>query len=137
MKTIALFLALVFCLGLAACSSGPVKEADELMKAKDEVILEMGKKIEANPTEAGVDEARKLFESKKGDLNAKSVAVREKITGAHGDLMTKLQGSVVSDGEGFNNIRKKVVTNDAANKKFLALQKDFEETTAYFKVSGK
>lgn len=132
MKTVALSLVLVFCLAFIACNKGPVKEADEFMKAKDEVILEMGKKIEVNPTEVGVDEARKVFESKKGDLMAKSAAVREKLTGAHGDLITKLQTSVVDDGKMFLEIRRKVVTNEIANEKFMALQKDFEDATPYF-----
>ena len=137
MKIIIFFLVSVFCLALTACNNGPVKEADALMNAKDEVILEMSKKIEASPNEAGVDEARKVFESKKEDLNAKSAAVREKLTGAHGDLMTKLLDSNISNDKMFSVIRRKVVANDAADKKFIALEKEFKEATVYFKAAGK
>jgi hypothetical protein len=130
MKIVALLLVLVFCLALTACS-GPVKEVNDFANAKDEVILEMGKKIEANPTEAGVDEARKVFESKKEDLKAKSAVVRDKVKGSHGDLLTKLLDSSMSNDKAFNEIRKKVVGNNAADKKFTALQDDFKEAVKY------
>lgn len=132
MKIIKLFFVSALCLALVSCG-GPTKEVNEYIKAKDEAILEISKKVETNPTEAGVDEARKAFESKKEDLKAKSAAVREKITGKHGDLLTKLLDSSISDDKIFTDTRKKVVTNEAADKKFTALQKDFKDATPYFK----
>ena len=77
MKTIALFLVLGFCLVIVACG-GPVKELDDYLNLKDEIVLQMDKKIEANPTKAGVDEARKVYESKKDDLKAKCAALKDK-----------------------------------------------------------
>ena len=129
MKIVALLL--VFCLVFTGCS-GPVKEVNAFIDAKDEIILEIGKKIEANPTETGVDEARKVFESKKDDLKAKSAVVREKNTGAYGDLTTKLLNSAASNDKMFDAIREKHSLNcktncSAAQEKISALEKDFKE----------
>ena len=77
MKTIASFLVLGFCLIVVACG-GPVKELDDYLNLRDEIVLQMDKKIEANPNKAGVDEARKVYESKKDDLKAKCGALKDK-----------------------------------------------------------
>lgn len=66
MKMSRLILA-ALCLTLISCGAiyGPVKEVDAFIDAKNDVILQIAKKIEENPTEAGVDEARKIFEARK------------------------------------------------------------------------
>lgn len=124
MKINALFLVLVFCLVLTACG-GPVKELDEYLNLKDEIILEMDKKIEANPTEAGVDEARKVYESKKDDLKAKCAALSGKKLS--GDQTTKMMNSAVSDGKMLELTRSKIKDIDASLK-FTKLINDFNGT---------
>lgn len=64
MKTVALFVILSVCFTLLACG-GPVKELDDYIATHEEIILQMDKKIEANPTKAGVDEARKFSSQKR------------------------------------------------------------------------
>lgn len=77
MKTVYLFLAIGICSALLACG-GPVKELDDYISVQEETILQMDKKIEANPTKAGVEEARRVYESKKDDIKAKCAAVTAK-----------------------------------------------------------
>ena len=54
---------------------GPVKEVDAYIAVKEPAFEEMGKIIKAEPTEAGVDKAVKLWDSKKADLKAKLDAI--------------------------------------------------------------
>ncbi len=124
MKSIALLLGLVFCLTLTACS-GPVKELDDYISLQDAIILEMGKKIEANPTQAGVDEARKVYESKKEEFKAKCAAVRGKKLS--GDQTQKMLDSAVNRGEMLDLIRSKIKDIDAMLE-FTKLINDFNGT---------
>ena len=127
MKNISLFLILAFCLTVIGCGiHGPVEEVKAFITEKDDVTLQMSKKIEASPNEAGVDEARKVFEARKESLKAKKDAIYKKSEGFNADWKTMLMDSVVNDNKYFNAMRTKVVTNDAADKKFLALEKDFQ-----------
>ena len=73
MKRISLLLGFVLCSSLIGCERiyGPVVEANAFADKKEEVLSQMGKKLEANPTEAGVDEARTIFEAHKDSLIAK------------------------------------------------------------------
>jgi hypothetical protein len=125
MKTMMLLLILVSCLGSVGCS-GPVKEVKAYIDAKDDVILQMGKKIEENPTEAGVDEARKIFEARKDDLKAKTEVVRQKKLGPHADLLSMLTESDIHDTQMFDALRVKLPTYDAMQK-LSRLERDFKE----------
>jgi hypothetical protein len=91
-----LLLVSAFCLVSAGCS-GPVEEVKAFINAKDDLILQISKKLEANPTEAGVDEARKVFEAKKEDLIAKRVDAYKKVGGQHSDLIQMLLDSAAND----------------------------------------
>lgn len=124
MKKIALFLVLVFCLALAACDSGE-KEVDEYVNLKEETILEMGKKIETSPTVAGVDEARKVFDAKKGGLKAKRDALRDKKLGS--TATSNLVNSDVVHHQMFDMIRKKFDGDWEADNKFVKLINDFND----------
>ena len=107
---------------------GPVEEVKAFITEKDDVILQMSKKIEASPNEAGVDEARKIFEARKNGLKAKKDAIYKKSEGFNADWKTMLMDSNVNDNNYFNAIRSKsqLVLNEPADKKFLALEKDFK-----------
>lgn len=128
MKIITLFLVSVFCLTFTGCGfiHGPVEEVKAFITEKDDVTLQMSKKIEASPNEAGVDEARKVFEARKDGLKAKKDAIYKKSEGFNADWKTMLMDSVVNDNKYYSAMRTKIVTNEAADKKFLALEKDFQ-----------
>ena len=93
----------------------------------------MSKKIEANPSEAGVDEARKIFDARKDSLKAKREALREK---KNLDIeSTKiLINSYVEDRKLFemigNNASNKGTWNAIAIGKLGALQKDFNKAVS-------
>ena len=74
MKKIALFLFVVFCCGLSACSKDA--EVNAFIAENRAVIEDIVKKVDANPTAAGVDDAQKAFDAKKAGLKAKWEAVK-------------------------------------------------------------
>ncbi|HUQ33028.1 MAG TPA: hypothetical protein VM095_12985 [Pyrinomonadaceae bacterium] len=125
MKTFALLSVLAFCLLFVGCNNGGAEELKTFINEKGETILQMGKKIEENPTEAGVDEARKVFETKMESLKAQRDALRQKLP-KYGDLPIKLSESDVHDTEMLNAIQGKIVMDRAADKKFGKLRDDFK-----------
>jgi hypothetical protein len=124
MKTVVLFVILVVCLTFLACG-GPVKELDDYISAHEEIIQQMDKKIEANPTKAGVDEARKVYESKKDDLKAKCAAVRDKKLS--GDQTQKMLNSAVTRGKMLDMVEARI-TDAEASTEFTKLINDFNAT---------
>ena len=135
MKTLVSLLVLVACLVLVGCK-GPVEEVKAFLNEKNDVLLQIANTLEANPTEAGVDEARKAFEAKKSDLEAKSAALKEKHLEKYGDLTVMMLDNAVNEGKMFNEISVKFAvacTNKAtfdqcetAKRKLSALEKDFK-----------
>ena len=131
MRTFALCLTTLLCLGLSSCAMlyGPVKELDALIKAKDEVLTNWAKEFDSNPNEAGVDNARKFFETKKADLIAKREALTKAPQGLNSDWMTKWLDSNASDGKVLDAIDSKMSAagyDSPPHQKFKALRKDFE-----------
>jgi hypothetical protein len=116
---------LLFCFVAVGCR-GPVAEVKAFLDEKDDVLLQMGKKIEADPTEDGIAAARKVFEARKDDLKAKRAALEEKHLERYGDLTTMLLDSGAHDLEMLNVISSKLPTFDL-RQKFGALEKDFKE----------
>lgn len=104
MKTMTLLWVSVLCLTLVGCGRvyGPVEEVKALMSEKDDVLLHISKKLEANPTKVGVDEARKVFEAKKGDLRAKRDEINAKSGGMNYDWKTTLDASEVGNDKVFD-----------------------------------
>ena len=94
MKKTILPLIAVCCLMLAGCASiyGPVAEVDALVKEKDDAFSEISKKLEANPNEAGVDEARKVFESHKASFETKAKVLSDAPRGMNGHLILRSGG---------------------------------------------
>ena len=76
MKATMLLLVLGICLVCVGCR-GSVEATKSYLDEKDNLLLQISKTLEANPSEAGVDEARKMFEAKKGDLKAKYEATKQ------------------------------------------------------------
>jgi hypothetical protein len=136
MKATMLLLVLGICLVSVGCK-GPVEEVKTFLNEKDNLLLQITKTLEANPSEAGVNEARRMFEAKKGDLKAKQDALREKHIEKYGDLVLMRQDNAMYHDKVFLEMRGKFATACAsaksyeqcepATKKLSALQTDFKE----------
>jgi multidrug efflux pump subunit AcrA (membrane-fusion protein) len=107
MKKLTSLLVSACCLVLAGCA-GRDAEVKAFLDERAAVFGQMMEKIDANPTEAGVEEARKLFEAKKDDLRAKRDALKNgKISF---DLTQKLLAADVSEHKIFDALyRDKIV----------------------------
>jgi hypothetical protein len=140
MRRMSLLTVLAFCLACVGCGRiyGPVEEVKAFINEKQEAILEISKKLEADPTEAGVDEARKAFEARIDRLQAKKRAIREKPRGVlKADWMQQLIQSDINDTQLFDLIQQKFLTDcsarvsyascSAAGKKLEALKWSFKE----------
>ncbi|HEX8734020.1 MAG TPA: hypothetical protein VF721_01770 [Pyrinomonadaceae bacterium] len=128
-----LLLGSIFCLAFMGCSKiyGPVEEVKAFINEKDDVILQISKKIEANPSEAGVDEAQKILESKKDSLKAKRQGIRDKSQSINSDWMTMLAQSDVNDNKYFEAIRVKLAADckaacSPAQAKLSKIEDDFK-----------
>lgn len=120
-------LSLFALMGLSACSKGPVKEVDDFVAAKDEIMSAWAKEMDANPTEAGVDNMRKIFESKKSELIAKKEAVLKISESLHGDSWGKLSDSQSMDRQMGSAMAAKVSSAPSVvGEKIRALLKDYE-----------
>jgi len=135
-KTITSLLIFAFCLTLIGCGRiyGPVEEAKALADEKEDVLTQMSKTLETNPTEAGVDEARKIFEAHKQSLKAKRDAVKAAPQGMNADWSTLMSRTEARHDEMLSAIGTKLrvacwqVECSPARDKFAALEKDFKET---------
>jgi hypothetical protein len=132
MKKATLLLCAVCCLTLAGCARiwGPTAEVEALIKEKDDCISEISKKLEASPNEAGVDEARKVFESHKASFEAKAKVLSDAPRGMNGDWLSRLAASESYDSKIFMAMWMKFGTDckgdcSAAQKKLHALEDDF------------
>lgn len=97
MKKVTLFLLVVFCLGLSGCANKDA-EVNAFISENHSVIEDIVKKVDANPTEAGVDEAQKSFDAKKAGLKAKWDAIKDAREGqVSADVTKKLNDSVKAD----------------------------------------
>jgi|SRR5215203_2120834 len=130
MKKIALFLLVVFCLGLTGCSKDA--EVNAFITENHAVIDEMVKKIDANPSEDGVDEAQKAFDAKKAGLKAKWDAIKD-ARGAQvsSDVQKKLNDSVTADMKMLTDVQmkhsQKLATDGDAMNKFVKLVQAYSE----------
>lgn len=132
MKKVTLLLVLAFCLTFIGCGRiyGPVEEVKAFADETEEVISEMGKKLEANPTEAGVDEARKILDAKKESLKAKKEAISAAPQGFNGDWLTLLFATENRHREMMEGIGikfKVACYSDQCEKKWKELEKDYQE----------
>ncbi len=133
MKKFRLLLVLPFWLTFIGCGMvyGPVEEVRAFADEKEDVILQMGKKLEANPTEAGVDEARKIFEARREGLKAKKEAISAKPKGLNADWQTMLLETEMRHNEMLEAMGIKFAVacySDQCEEKWRALEKDFKET---------
>lgn len=106
MKKIALFLMVVFCLGLTGCNKDA--EINAFIAENNTVIKDIVAKIEADPSEKGVAEAQKSFDSKKEGLKAKWEAIKN-VRGAQvsADMQKKLTDSMAADMKLLTDVQQK------------------------------
>ncbi len=130
MKKVTLFLLVVFCLGLTACSKDA--EVNAFITENNAVIKDIVAKIDADPSEKGVDEAQKSFDSKKAGLKAKWDAIKD-ARGAQvsADVTKKLNDSVAADMKLLTDAQQKhsqalAKSGDAMNK-FVKLVQAYAE----------
>ena len=135
MRVLAIVLMIGVCFMICACGRiyGPVEEVKALINEKDDVILQISKKIEDSPNEAGVDAARKVFNASKDGLKIKRKAIDEKPPGMNSDWMSMLLESNARDTKMFEAISSKFavacwqVECESARAKLSQLEKDFKE----------
>ena len=130
MKATMLLLVLGICLASVGCR-GSVEATKAYLDEKDNLLLQISKTLEANPSEAGVDEARKMFEAKKGDLKAKYEAAKQETGGEstrmileHGDTQNKILLEISKNFREACNKAHPFEQCEAAIKKLSALDKD-------------
>lgn len=130
MKKIALFLTVVFCLSLTACSKDA--EVQAFIAENNAVIKDIVAKIDADPSEKGVDEAQKSFDAKKDGLKTKWDAIKN-ARGAQvsADVQKKLNESVAADMKMLTDVQQKHMqklasSGDAMNK-FVKLVKAYSD----------
>ena len=131
MRKITLFLVVLFCLGLTGCS----KDADVnvFITEFESVTKEIVSKIDADPSEKGIDAAQKAFDGKKASLTAKWIAVKDAIgIQVSADVKKKLEDSVTKSTDDLMAVTTKhameLGADDGAMKKFETLIKDYQAT---------
>lgn len=107
MRTLATLLAPALCLALLACGGGHGAEVKEFINARSEVAAQMATKVDARANEAGVDEARKIFESKKADLSSKRDALKK--ANVSFDLYQQILSAEKGDSEILKSVRDKKI----------------------------
>ncbi len=125
MKTTSALLGLAFCLIFVGCNSHSA-EVTAYANERSEVNAKMATAFDANPTEAGLDEARKIFDSRKDDLKAKHEAIKKL------DLslvaLKPILDAQVSDSKIWSNLLEKHGDKIASFKdKYYKLQNDFDK----------
>jgi hypothetical protein len=130
MKKIALFLLVVFCLGLTGCNKDA--EINAFIAENNAVIKDIVAKIDADPSEKGVNEAQKSFDAKKDGLKAKWDAIKN-VRGAQvsTDTQKKLNDSMAADMKLLTDVQQKhsqklAASGDAMNK-FVKLVQAYAE----------
>jgi hypothetical protein len=133
MKTLTLILVSAFCLIFVGCGRiyGPVDQVKAFADEKEDVILQISKKLEANPTEAGIDEARKILAAKKDRLKAQKEAIEAAPQGFNNDWYSLLLKTEARHDEMLNDIGIKFQAacySETCRNKWQAMEKDFKET---------
>jgi hypothetical protein len=131
MKKITVFLMAVFCLGMIGCSKDA--EVEAFIKDFDAVSKEMAAKIDGNPTVAGIDDAQKAFDAKKGALKEKFATFKTaREAQVSKETLKKLTDSITNNGkaisEAFGKHAMDYADEPEAGPKFQKLMKDYVDT---------
>jgi hypothetical protein len=121
---------LAFCLVSVGCNRHS-KEVNTFITERNEVLGQMLDKIDASPNEAGIDEARKIFDARKADLKAKQDAMPRGTNLSSDDLLALLKSDTFNSTL-WDAVQKKSASQKqwdrAVDKKFYALENDFDST---------
>jgi hypothetical protein len=128
MKKITIILLAAFCLMMVGCSKDA--EINAFIAENHTVIEDIVKKIDANPSEAGVDEAQKSFDGKKAGLKTKWDAVKDaRGVQVSSETTKKLTESMTSDMKMLTDVQQKQGTKLAqdgeAMNKFVKLVQEY------------
>jgi hypothetical protein len=128
MTKITIILLAAFCLMMVGCSKDA--EINAFIAENHTVIEDIVKKIDANPSEAGVDEAQKSFDGKKAGLKTKWDAVKDARGVQVSEATTKkLTESMTSDMKMLTDVQQKQGTKLAqdgeAMNKFVKLVQEY------------
>lgn len=130
-KLVVFLLALVLLAGGCSRIYGPVKETKALMEAKDDVVSQWTKILAAEPSEAGIEKARKYLEGKKSDLMAKRDAVKDAPRGMNSDWLTMLVEHEARTSKALQQMKVDlgVASSYETSQKLDPLIKEFEDAT--------
>ena len=102
---------------------------------KEAVLTEMSKKIAANPTEAGIDEARKVFEAKKDSIKTKKDDIKAAPEGMNKDWQSLLMKTESRHRDMLFNMvvsLKAACGSAACESKIKALENDFNASAKFY-----
>jgi hypothetical protein len=107
-------------------------EIDAFISENNAVIKDMVAKVDADPSEKGVDEAQKSFDAKKDGLKQKFEAIKN-VRGAQvsSEMMKKLTDSMTADMKMLTDVQtkhmQKLATSGQAMNKFVKLVQSYQE----------
>ena len=130
---IATGLLMSLCLVLAACGFNKDSEVSAFITEFDAATNEIVAKIDANPSEAGVDEAQKAFDARKASLRSKFDAFKNaKGAQVSQDMQKKLNDSTEKNMKSIMDVSTKhamtLGSDPDAAKKFQKLMEDYSNT---------
>jgi len=128
MKNVALFLILVFCIGLTGCSKDA--EANAFITEFDSTTKELISKIDADPSADGIDNAQKTYDGKKASLKAKWDAIKDAAEfQVSADTKKKLEDTVKKNMNDLVAVSSKhadtIGSDPQASQKFTKLMDDY------------
>ncbi len=137
MKNTSLLLVMALSLIFIGCGviHGPAEEVRAFADEKEDVISQMGKRLEANPTAAGVDDATKVFEAKKDSLKGKKEAIKAASQGFNKDWQSLLMKTEARHEEMLSDIGVRFTVacySDQCRNKWQTLEKDFKDTAKFY-----
>lgn len=138
MKFTSLLLFVVVCVMFVGCAriSGPVEQVKAYVDEKEDTLVQMGKKLDANPGEVGFDDAKKVFESKKESLKAKKAAIESAPQGMNTDWQSLLRTTEARHEKMFSemgtNFTIKCSNPEECRTKWSQLEKEFKEIATKF-----
>jgi hypothetical protein len=137
MKKISILLIVAFCFGLSACS----KDADvnAFISEFDATTKEITSKIDADPSETGVDAAQKAFDARKANLKTKWDSIKDAVgIQVSADTKKKLEDSVTANMKTLTDVATKhameLAQDGNASNKFQKLVTEF---TGMFTMDSK
>lgn len=131
MKKLTFLFIAVLCLGLSACNKDA--EIDAFLVEFESTTDEVVKKIDDNPTAAGVDDAQKAFSAKKPALQEKFDAIKNargfQVSEAkQKEMVDRVTKSAMKFSEVQQKHMMKLAMDKDASTKFQSLLKDYSET---------